>query len=302
MSDQAELDRVIEIYLAGDYGRCDRELSELLRAKTQNRLREPQVVERARVYWATCILLAGERERAKEPLRAALSENPMMSPPDSLTFPPPVVSLFLEVRDEMQQLIQRREEEQVAALRAEAAQAKRRAEERRRRVEELERLASQETVVVRNSRWLAAVPFGVGQFQNDAPVLGWTFLLTETLLAGTALGAQIVMLDQYEKGLGQGAGERLDPNDLNANLDAAHTTLVVSSWAFLAVAAAGIAEAQINFVPERNQETRERSLPEHLKSHAEGEERAPAFRSPSWTPTVGPVSGGGMEFGIIGRF
>ena len=31
-------------------------------------------------------------------------------------------------------------------------------------------------MIQRNSRWLALVPFGVGQFQNGQTALGWTFL------------------------------------------------------------------------------------------------------------------------------
>ena len=36
----------------------------------------------------------------------------------------------------------------------------------------LEKLASEETVIHVNSRWLALVPFGVGQFQNRQTALG----------------------------------------------------------------------------------------------------------------------------------
>ncbi len=304
LSDAAELDRVVAMYLAGDYEPCAVELGELLAADASVPLQDAQVRERARLYHATCLLFAGEREEAKVPLRAALTENPLMSPPDGLTFPPPVVSLFLEVRDEMQQVIRREEEEQLADLRAEAAEARKRAEERKRRLEELERLASEETVVVRNSRWIASVPFGVGQFQNGSPALGWTFLVSEALLGGAALGAQLVLLDQYEKAQSQSPERPLVAADLERNTDAAYTTLVVTSWSFVGVALLGVIEANLNYVPERR-ETRRRPLPKELEA-AVPEEPSRAG-APRVTPTLAPVSSrgatpDGLYLGVSGQF
>jgi hypothetical protein len=304
LSDQAELDRVVAMYLSGDYQPCADELGKLLAPDVAVPIKDSAVRERARLYHSTCLLFAGDREKAKAPLRAALVENPLMSPPDSLTFPPPVVSLFLEVRDEMQQVIKREEDEQLADLRAEAAEARRRAEERKRRLEELERLASQETVVVRNSRWIASVPFGVGQFQNDSPALGWTFLVSETLLAGAAIGSQLVLLDQYNKAQSQSPERPLAAADLERNSSAAYTTLVVTSWSFVGVALAGIIEANLNFVPELR-ETRPRPLPSNLRS-AIPEEPTRAG-TPRVAPVLSPVSSGGpgadgLLVGVSGVF
>lgn len=299
LSDQAELDRVVALYLSGEYAFCAEELEKLLAKDAAQPIRDASVRERARLYHSTCLLFSGAREAAKPPLRAALTENPLMSAPDGLTFPPPVVGLFLEVRDEMQQVIKREEEAKIAELRAEAAEERRRAEERKRRLEELERLAGQETVIVRNSRWIASIPFGVGQFQNDSPALGWTFLVSETLLLGTAIGSQLVLLDQYDKAASQTAESPLAAADLNSNTSAAYTTLLVSSWAFVGVALAGIVEANLNFVPEKR-ETRERPLPKDLR--AEGPNEPSRAASPRIVPTLGPVSGGGLGLGVSGVF
>ncbi len=299
LSDQAELDRVVALYLAGEYGPCAEQLGKLLGPDAAEPIRDASVRERARLYHSTCLLFNADREGAKVPLRAALRENPLMSAPDGLTFPPPVVGLFLEVRDEMQVLIKSQEEQQIAELRAEAAEARRRAEERKRRLDELERLAGQETVVVRSSRWIASVPFGVGQFQNDSPALGWTFLISETLLAGAAVGSQLVLLDQYNKASNQSPESPLSAADLERNTSAAYTTLVVTSWGFLGVALAGIVEANVNYVPERR-ETRELPLPKDLQSQSAEEPNR--VQSPRLVPSVGPVSGGGFNHGLSGSF
>lgn len=294
LSDSAELDRAVTMYLGGDYVACAVHLGELLRPGAERPIQDPFLRERARLYYSTCLLFSDEREAAREPLREALQDNPLMSPPDSLTFPPPVVSLFLEVRDEMQQLIKSEEENQLNVLRAEAAEARRRAEERRKRLEELERLAAQETVVVQAPRWLMHVPFGVGQFQNGDRALGWTFLVSESLLAATAMGSGLVLFDQYRQAVEQDPLRPLSPDELNRNTRAAYGTMMVSSWAFVAVALAGIVEANVNYVPERK-ETRERSLPRHLQGGKE------AAALPRLTPLVGSVEGS-FGMGVQGSF
>jgi len=289
LSDQAELDRAAAMYLAGDYASCAEHLGGLLGESAERPFEDAFVRERARLYYATCLLFSDQRERAREPLSDALRENPLMSPPDSLTFPPPLVSLFLEVRDDMQQLIKREEDNQLNQLRAEAAEARRRAEERRKRLEELERLAAEETVVIQNPRWLMNVPFGVGQFQNGNPTLGWTFLVSETLLAATALGSGLVLLDQYGRVARQDLDRPLRHDVLNRNTRAAYGTLVASSWGLLVVAAAGIVEAHLSYVPERR-ETRERVLPRHLQDATRE-----SASSPRLAPLVDPEAG---NFGV----
>lgn len=294
LSDAAELDRAVTMYLGGDYLACAAHLEDLLKPGAERPFQDPFLRERARLYYSTCLLFSDERERAREPLKDALRENPLMSPPDSLTFPPPLVSLFLEVRDEMQQLIKSEEENQLNVLRAEAAEARRRAEERRKRLEELERLAAQESVVVQTPRWLMNVPFGVGQFQNGDRALGITFLVSESVLAATALGSGLVLFDQYRQAAEQDPKRPLDTDELNRNTRAAYGTMMVASWGFLAVAVAGIIEANLSYVPERKQ-TRERTLPRHLQGGKE------AASWPGVSPLVDP-QGGNYGMTLQGSF
>jgi hypothetical protein len=259
LSDDAKLAGVVSLYEAGKYGECASELARLLTGDPHQRLHEREIVESARIYHAACLIGSGNPEAANEPLRAAIRSNIQMRAPDSLVFPPPVIERFLRVRQSLYDEIKKAEEERVDLARkaAETQAARQRAENAR--VAELERLASREVLVVRNHRWVALVPFGVGQFQNDADGLGWVFLTGETALAATALTS--LGMQSY---LGVQAQKLKNP-DNNSVLRTWHTLLTVSSYSFIGVAAVGILQAQLAFVPEVREE-RPRSLPDRLKS------------------------------------
>ncbi len=290
LSDEAQLARVSSLYDSGKYVECVGVLDVLLSAKDP-KLEEIDVIERARVYYAACLLASGRGRDADSQLRMAIRENPQMRPPDRLMFPQEVVDRFITVRDGMLDEIKKAEEERFRKARAAAeAAAKRRAKEKE-RVKKLEEFAARETEVTKNRRWLAAVPFGVGQFQNDDTALGYLFLGTELALAGTALGALIVELN---------LNARIDDSDppnreeLNANLVSAHNVLIFSSWGFLAVALGGIAEAQLSFEPEFRK-SKKRRLPRELQS--------PSSRSKDAfvRPTIVPFRNG-AGLGAVGRF
>lgn len=260
LSDMAELDRIIELYMAGQYQQCSTELSLFLQPDHAERFSDPNVLERGRLYFATCALLLGERNAARLELKAALEENPLMPSPDSLTFPPPLVSLFLEVRDEVQQLIADREREQVLQLRRENEIARRKVEERRRREEQLEKLATQETVIRTNSRFIASLPLGAGQFQNGNIVLGSVFLVGQSLAVVTSI-TSLAILQSIEKRTEQ---ENPDPERYNSQTRALYDTMKWSIYSALALYVASVVEAQITFKPETKLESRKRVLPPEL--------------------------------------
>lgn len=283
--------------MAGDYGRCSLELSQFLDPEHPRAFTQDEVIDSARLYYSSCALLDGDREQAREALLDALRENPLMPSPDSLTFPPPVVSLFLEVRDEVQQLIADREKEQVVLLRRENEIARRKAEERKARERQLRKLAQEEVVVAKNSRAIASIPFGVGQFQNQKKALGGAFLATEVLLLATAVTSGLV-LEGLVSGAAQKDNQLADPEPHNKNLHTAHQTLTWSSWAFLGVAAVGILEAHLSYKPERSLGVRERALPPDLQDEIENDEEKSGFRL---TPLFAAGPGGGTV-GLSGAF
>lgn len=290
LSDEAKLSRGVGLFESGRYAECVTEFRRLL-GPGSTELDEPDVIERARIYFAACLMAAGKEKDADDQFREAIRESPQMRGPDRLMFPQEVIDRFLQVRDSMLTEIKKSEEERLRQARAAAeAAAQRRARERD-RVARLERLASEETVVTQNRRFIAAIPFGVGQFQNGDTALGYLFLGTEVALAGTALGAMIVQLN---------LNARIDDADapvtdeLNANLKTAQDVLLFSSWGFLAVAAAGIVEAQLSFQPQVTS-TRPRALPRELRPASS--RASEAFVRPGVLPAPG-----GLGLGVFGRF
>src|SRR5688500_5823818 len=91
LSDAGELERIVSLYSGGKYEECTRAVAQLLDPENTDRLRNPEVVEEARLYHATCLVMSGREKEAIMPLRAVLTQNPTMGTPDSLTFPPPLI-------------------------------------------------------------------------------------------------------------------------------------------------------------------------------------------------------------------
>ena len=287
LSDASELERIVSLYSGGKYEECTREVAKLLDPQSKDRLVSPSVIEEARLYHATCLVMSGRDKEAILPLRAALTQNPTMGTPDSLTFPPPLISLFLQVRKEFADAIKAEEEKRLreVARIAEAAKAKEEAE--RRRIARLEKLAGTELVVRQNSRFVASLPFGVGQYQNGSSTLGTVFLISEALLLGTSMAAVGIANYQYTL-LQPGAYG----NDIERNVRTARTVAIIGFYGFAAVAAGGIAEAHINFVPQVRSERR-RELPDDLKGSSGTLRR--------WLPWVS-AGRASVSAGVVGSF
>lgn len=294
LSDEAELARVAGLYEAGKYRECGSELERLLDPLGKAPLRQSAIVENARVYWAACLLGAGETEAADAPLRAAIHENSQMKPPDSLVFPPPVVQRFLKVRDSLIDEIRRKESEKIKQAQAEARERQQRLARDRDRMIALEKLARQELLVVRNRRVLAFVPFGVGQIQNRQEALGYTLMASEVLLGALSITAIAVQsrraatADELRR-----QGTTVDEEAHEQDQATWSTVKVLSAWSFVALAVGGVVHAQIEFVPEFL-ERRERPLPPGLAPSA-----VPKPTQVSAVPYF-DAQGGGLN--LSGRF
>jgi hypothetical protein len=282
LNDTAELARVVSLYEAGKYGECADSLHALLSEGSARPLRNPDVVESARIYHAACLIGSGAPHLADEPLRAAIRQNPQMKPPDSLVFPPQVIDHFLRVRETMFDVIKKAEDERVRQAEEAARRQEDRARRERVRVADLERLAQQETVVISKTRWLALVPFGTGQFQNGKDTLGYFFLTSEVILVAstlTTLGTETHLVLLANRVKQEGKKPVLSTNDTLRNW---YTALNYSSYAWLGVSIVGIVEAELSFVPEQRRIQR-RPLPLELRPSAE-------------------VTPRGAVFGVSGRF
>lgn len=286
LSDGAQLALIVSLVEAAQYERCVEELDRLLDPKSERPLTDPEVVESARLYKATCYIGLGKPELADEPLREAIRANPQMRRPDSLLFPQRVIERFIQVQESMYAELRAAEQAAIERAKREAAERQRGDNERWARMLMLERLARQQVVIVENRRWVAAVPFGVGQFQNGNAALGWLFLGTEAVLGITALTSLAVHTNlQNEVDAAKERGADFD-EEVNQRLDDWHLALRLSSYGFLAATLLGVAEAQLSFVPEVRT-VRERPLP----------------KSPGLS--VEPQVSGGpgrVELGVAGRF
>ena len=287
LNDTAELARVVNLYEAGKYGECAEALHRQLSSESTHPFRDLDVIESARIYHAACLIGSGQNQLADEPLRAAIRQNPQMKPPDSLVFPPQVIDRFLRVRETMFDVIKKAEDERVKRAQEIAAQQEARAKRERQRVAALERLAQEETIITPHTRWLALVPFGVGQFQNGDKSLGYVFLTSEVLLAATTLTTLGV---ETHLVLATSELDKSDPSN-QARIDNWYTAIKYSSYAWLGVSLVGIIEAQLSFVPEQRQ-IRKRDLPPSLR---------PETSSLRVLPNAAPVPGGAV-FGLSGRF
>ncbi|MGH7270135.1 MAG: hypothetical protein ACREJ3_06850, partial [Polyangiaceae bacterium] len=211
--------------------------------------------------------------------------------PDSLRVSLQATDALIDARSRLREKLASLKTEEVRQ--AQEAQAKADADRRRAALHlaMLEKLASEEVVVERHSRWEALVPFGVGQFQNGEDALGWIFLTGESLLAlGSAAGAGVSL---YDAGQASDAQARQDPTapqyQQRAQLAAGIGNLFAAG--FVVVAAVGIIHAEATFVPE-TVHMEKRVLPRL-----------------SLTPMLAPLvqrgegrDGGGAILGMRGRF
>lgn len=207
------------------------------------RLSSPPLIAEARKLLGAAYVFVGRREAAREQFERLLRDQPDYVL-DPLLFPLEVQELFASVRERLE--LQRREAEARAAVEA-------RADRERRRSEQLLRFAEEDVrVELENSRWLALVPGGVGQFQNGDEGLGWMFLLSETAFLGVAVGALIWHQElSVQVARAQAVGDAAAVAEGNRLLDAAFGLHWASFGALAAFAVAGIVEAQVSFVPTR---------------------------------------------------
>jgi hypothetical protein len=294
LSDEAELSRVVGLYEAGKYRECSNEIERLLDPTGRDPLRQPAIIENARVYWAACLLGAGDADASDAPLRAAIHENPQMKPPDSLVFPQPVVDHFLKVRDSLVTEIRAAEQARIRQAQTEAGLRQQSLAKDRQRLRTLELLARQETLIFRNHRSFALVPFGVGQFQNRESGLGYALLVSEVLTGGlclTSVAWQSRMAAQADEQ--RVLKHKVNETKLSRDLAIWGTLKRVSAWSFLGIAVAGVVQAQIDFVPEFRETRTRPGLPSAAPSPAPKPTEvsaAPYFDS----------TGGGVT--LLGRF
>jgi len=222
------------------------------------RARNPVVRLEARKYLGATYLFLGKEPEAREQFQRLLEEDPDYDI-DPVAFPEAVVQTFQEVQ--AQALEQRAAQDNLEAARQKREKAGELEEliEQQQRIATLEELASTEVIEKRNSRWIAALPFGIGQFQNENRKLGIMFAVTESAFLAASIATFI------------GHNSLRDENPSPDELDRAQRVeraLRIGNWvsvgSLLSFYVAGVIEAEVRFRPVIRT-TRKRELPDDLE-------------------------------------
>jgi tetratricopeptide (TPR) repeat protein len=275
----AAFERARIYYESGKYAACVDAFARLLE---RSEILRPKERASARMYLAACLIAAKRIDEARAQFRQAILEDRQLEPPDPVVFPQAVIDVFVQVRASLMDALRRQQEEEFLRNAEELAAKRKRAEREQRRVAELERLASIETLIQKNERWMAWVPFGLGQFHNGNQTLGWLFLSSEVALAVTAITATSIELGLHSQA--EGGRAPLDAGDLTSKVRAARQVSTAAWLTFVGVAIVGIVEANLSFQSELPAGHRRRALPDSLRPD-EGESSRPG--KVSLTPAVG---------------
>jgi hypothetical protein len=279
---RAELEKARAAYLARNRAEAEERVRVLVDPKTG--VKDRAIVSQGRMILGASLLAQGKKDAATDVFEKLILEDPTFEP-DPLGFPGEVINTFIDTRA---QLAERIKNAAVTAAKLEAERkAREEAEREKQRVwlEKVKAQAQEEKITVRHSRLVACVPFGVGQFQNDQPVLGWIFLGTEAaLVAGTVVTLPMYLYArrrEQEERSGRDIERKADQYDQRADdIQLVNLGLV---GAFAAVAVAGVVQANLVFQPEK-EERKKRELP-------------PVGRL---SPIVTPLAGGGAYVGLTG--
>ncbi len=247
-----------------NYTKAARELESLVGGVVP-RARNPVVRLEARKYLGATYLFLDNEKAAREQFRLLLEEDEEYDI-DPVAFPEAVVQTFQQVKTQVE----------IERARDKALDEKRRKKERsdeleqlikqQQRIASLEELARTETVERVNSRWIAALPFGAGQFQNQNRRLGIMFAVMESAFLAASVATFV--------GHNSLRNEMPTPEEVG-RAERVERALRIGNWVsvggLLSFYVAGLVEAQVRFRP-IIRSTRERELPDDLP--VTGDERA----------------------------
>jgi len=254
-----ELQEARDAYANAEYERVV-ELLENLVGGLVPAVTDPYIVRDARRYLGGAYVLLGREQDARNQFGWLLSdyslEELQRERLDRATFIEEVQTVFREVQQARIAELEAEEADQ-DALRAER-EARRQAAAMR-----LLDIAQSVEIEVEVDRAPTFLPFGIGQFHNGNEGLGWFFAITQglTFLTSAVTLVTFFLLDDQNR-----AATRRDPGAL-AVPDDVMNSLAATNWtsagAFVALALAGIIEAQLSFRPTRTRRI-DRDIPQDL--------------------------------------
>jgi tetratricopeptide (TPR) repeat protein len=252
-SEQAEVEKGRNAYRAQQFDEADARFRQMLDPKTGT-VHDAVLVSEARMYWGASLVQLKKPAEADDVFHALLKSDRHFEP-DPLEFPTNVVNAFIDTRSRVRDELERAEHED--ALRA--AERKKREEAERQyqiaRLAMLEDMAKKEKVTETHSRFVALLPFGVGQFQNGQTTLGWLFLGVEAAFAVGGLAAVPFYLSDL-RNAADSYNALQDKTVAQQYYDRANVARLVNlafNGALALTAAVGILHAEITFVPAQTQ-------------------------------------------------
>lgn len=230
---------------------------EAIIATAANNPTDQAIALEARKYLAACYLFLQRPADADRQFERLLEADPGYRV-DPAVFPSEFVERFEAVRRRIEGARIAELESELEGANAEIVRQRETLDLDLRRYRELYDFASTSLVVRRNSRLVAALPFGIGQFQNGARRRGRWFAVTEGLALAGYIGGYVWRRVIEGKVPAPGEQSRWERQILSS---------LVLNWtsglSFLTIAVAGVVEAEANFVP--TMETRRsRPVPEPL--------------------------------------
>ncbi len=210
------------------------------------RIANALLVLESRKYYAASLLFIGSKEDARSQFRLLLQQEPDYTL-DPLAFPTEVVALFEDVKQSLRRELERQREAEQNQQREAEREARTAEQVRRYNLGRLRELSEQQKVRVENSRWIATVPFGVGQFQNSHRGLGVALATLESLAAATSVITYIG--HQRVEHSHPATPDETDQANANEKIWRATNIASFTTWAVLALA--GIVDAHVRFVPAR---------------------------------------------------
>ncbi len=242
--DLGEFEQARKAYEAQDYARAAEAFAALV-GTNPPRLSDRLLVLESRKYLAASSLFVADAARAKEQFRLLLTEEPeyMLDP---LAFPTEVLTLFDQTKAEIQRASHSRLESEQRRLAAALAAQREEQRLRRENLARLMALAEEGESREKNSRWVASMPFGLGQFQNRNSGLGAALAVSQ----GIAAAVSVVTFIGHQ----QLRDDRPSPDQLDntREREAIWRKINIASFVtFAGLAVVGILDAHARFVPER---------------------------------------------------
>jgi tetratricopeptide (TPR) repeat protein len=181
---QAELDKGRAAYIAHRYEDAERIFAQMFANGAPPQA--PGVVAEGRMYWGATLVALGRKDDAERIFHDLLRDAPSYSP-DPVIVAADAVNLFEDTKAKYTAELNAAEERRRQDAEAARVAEQKRREEEARRLQRLQELAAEEQTTIFHSRWIALLPYGIGQFQNGDKGLGFLFLSVEASLTAASV-------------------------------------------------------------------------------------------------------------------